>query len=88
MVKIRYDEGDLVTAGKTTRGLRPGSLTETKPQKPSGHSEWNVPVARKETLLVVRHEAGGGTHKFKGSVLVLSKDGFLWVDSRDVVFSR
>lgn len=82
--KLRYDRGDLVSVVKSTHA-KPGALDELKPPM---NGAWSIPIDRKDLLMVFRHEEGGGTAKFKGSLLVLSRAGIVWIDSRNVTLVR
>ncbi len=78
--KKLYDGGDLVEVVKTSVGTN-GSLDQVKPVK---SAIWNVTVPRKTRLFVIRHESGGGTDRFVGSVLCMWASGIIWMDARNV----
>lgn len=74
-----YDAGDLIEVVRGTFGT-PGSLAQIKPDT-SGRP---IGIERKTRLIVIRHESGGGTPRFAGSVLCMWAQGIVWVDSRRV----
>lgn len=80
-----YDPGDLVELTKT-QGAGRASTFELKPSKRLNFYEFSIP--RKTQLIVIRHESGvvpDSAIKFCGSILCMSPQGLIWIDSRVVV---
>lgn len=84
MLKKRYDKGDLVQLARSSRAKQ-ANLYELKPPTVGA---WDMLFERTELMIVIRHEEGGGTDRFKGSILTLTHRGFVWIDSRDVTCVR